>query len=45
MDNIAASTKLKQEAEEGQHRRIGKQVAPIVKSLKTALSDIQSRSN
>jgi hypothetical protein len=47
MNDIAAlHTKLKQEAErKASIVEIGKQVAPIVKSLKTALSDIQSRSN
>jgi hypothetical protein len=46
MDDIAAlHTKLKQEAEKkASVVEIGKQVAPIVKSLKTAFSDIQSRS-
>ncbi len=47
MDDIAAlHTKLKQEAEKkASIVEIGKQVAPIVQSLRTALSDIQSRSN
>ena len=47
MNDIAAlHTKLKQEAErKASIVEIGKQVAPIVQSLKTALSDIQSRSN
>jgi hypothetical protein len=47
MDDIAAlHTKLKQEADKkASIVEIAKQVAPIVESLKTALSDIQSRSN
>jgi hypothetical protein len=47
MNDIAAlHTKLKLEADKkASIVEIGKQVAPIVKSLKTALSDIQSRSN
>jgi hypothetical protein len=47
MDDIAAlHTKLKLEADKkASIVEIGKQVAPIVQSLKTALSDIQSRSN
>jgi hypothetical protein len=47
MDDIAAlHTKLKQEAEKKTSLAdIGKQVGPIVESLKTTLSDIQSRSN
>jgi hypothetical protein len=47
MDEIAAlHTKLKQEADKKASMiEIGKQVAPIVESLKTTLSDIQSRSN
>ena len=46
MDDIAAlHTKLKLEADKkASIVEIGKQVAPIVQSLKTALSDIQSRS-
>jgi hypothetical protein len=47
MNDIAAlHAKLKLEAEKkASIIEIGKQVAPIVQSLKTALSDIQSRSN
>ena len=47
MDDIAAlHSKLKEEAaRKASLVEIGKQVAPIVQSLKTALSDIQSRSN
>jgi hypothetical protein len=47
MDDIAAlHTKLKLEADKkASIVEIGKQVAPIIQSLKTALSDIQSRSN
>jgi hypothetical protein len=47
MDDIAAlHTKLKLQAEKkASIVEIGKQVAPIVRSLRTALSDIQSRSN
>jgi hypothetical protein len=47
MDDIAAlHTKLKQEADKkASVVEIGKQVAPIIESLKTAFSDIQSRSN
>jgi hypothetical protein len=47
MDDIAAlHTKLKQEADKKASLvEIGKQVGPIVQSLKTAFSDIQSRSN
>jgi len=47
MNDIAAlHTKLKLEADKkASIVEIGKQVAPIVQSLKTALSDIQSRSN
>jgi hypothetical protein len=47
MDDISAlHTKLKQEADKKASRvEIGKQAGPIIESLKTALSDIQSRSN
>jgi hypothetical protein len=47
MDDIAAlHTKLKQEADKKASAvEIGKQIGPIIESLKAALSDIQSRSN
>jgi hypothetical protein len=47
MDDIAVlHTKLKQEADKkASVVEIGKQTGPIIESLKTALSDIQSRSN
>jgi hypothetical protein len=47
MNDIAAlHTKLKQAADKkASVVQIGKQVGPIIESLKTALSDIQSRSN
>ncbi|WP_433967019.1 hypothetical protein [Tunturiibacter gelidiferens] len=47
MDDLAAlHTKLKQEAGKRANMvEVSKQVAPVVESLKTALSDIQSRSN
>jgi hypothetical protein len=47
MDDIATlHTKLKQEADKkASVVEIGKQVGPIIESLKSALSDIQSRSN
>jgi hypothetical protein len=47
MDDLAAlHTKLKQESGKRVNMvEVAKQVGPIVESLKTALSDIQSRSN
>jgi hypothetical protein len=47
MDDLAAlHTKLKQEADKKASMvEVARQVAPVVESLRTALSDIQSRSN